>query len=75
MEGSSIRFNGFRTKIYYHNEIQQGYGGIGSYTLFSRYAIAAIPLDEVMTSTVISPEEIMDQIKNNQLPPIPLNLL
>ena len=54
---------------YHHNEIQRGYGGIGSYTLFSEYTFAAIPLDEVITSTVISPEEIVDKIKNNQIGP------
>ena len=54
---------------YHHNEIQRGYGGIGSYTLFSEYTFAAIPLDEVITSTVISPEEIVDKIKNNQIRP------
>ena len=59
----------FFLQIYYHNEIQRRYGGIESYALFSEYAFAAIPLDEVMTSTVISPEEIVDKIKNNQIGP------
>ena len=54
-------------QIYYHNEIQRGYGGIGSYSLLSDYAFAAIPLDEIMTLTVLSPEEIVDKIKNDQV--------
>lgn len=54
-------------QIYYHNEIQRGYGGIGSYSLLSDYAFAAISLDEIMTLTVLSPEEIVDKIKNDQV--------
>ena len=38
---------------YCHNEVQRGYGGIGSYSLLSQYAFAAIPLDEILTSTVL----------------------
>ena len=52
---------------YYHNEVQRGYGGIGSYSLLSQYAFADIPLDEILTSIVLSPEEIVDKIKNNQI--------
>ena len=58
---------------YHHNEIQRGYGGIGSYTLFSECTFAAIPQDEVITSTVISPDEIVDKIKNNQIGPASTN--
>ena len=54
-------------QIYYHHEIKRGYGGIGSYSLLSDYAFAAIPLDEIMTLTVLSPEEIVDKIKNDQV--------
>ena len=54
-------------QMYYHNEVQRGYGGIGSYSLLSQYAFAAIPLDEIKTSTVLSPEEIVDKIKNIQI--------
>lgn len=54
-------------QIYYHNEIQRGYGGIGSYSLLSEYGFAAIPLDEIMTLTALSPEEIVDKIRNDQV--------
>ena len=34
---------------------------------FSQYGFAAIPLDEIITPTVLSPEEIVDKIKNKQI--------
>ena len=33
-------------KFFYHNEMQRGYGGLGSYSVSPDYCFAAIPLDE-----------------------------
>ena len=66
MERSSIGLHDYFLQKFYHNEVQQGYGGIGSYSLLSQYAFAAIPLDKIMTSSVLSPEELLTRSKINR---------
>ena len=49
----------YQIQVYYHNEIQRGYGGLGSYSLSPDYSFAAIPLDELVTLSVTSPANIV----------------
>ena len=39
--------------LFYYNEIQRGYGGIGSYTLSPEFEHAAIAVDEIMSLSAI----------------------
>ena len=57
----------YQIQVYYHNEIQRGYGGLGSYSLSPDYSFAAIPLDELVTLSVTSPANIVAKIKSSQV--------
>ena len=56
----------FKLQVFYYNEIQRGYGGIGSYSLSHDFACAAIAVDEVMSIPIIQPADIVSNIRNNQ---------
>lgn len=56
----------FKLQVFYYNEIQRGYGGIGSYSLSHDFACAAIALDEVMSIPIIQPADIVSNIRDNQ---------
>ena len=56
----------YRLQVFYYNEIQRGYGGIGSYTLSPEFEHAAIAVDEIMSLPAIQPAEIVAKIRNNQ---------
>jgi len=56
----------FKLQVFYYNEIQRGYGGIGSYLLSHDFACAAIAVDEVMSIPIIQPANIVSNIRNNQ---------
>ena len=51
------------------------FNGVGSYSLLSQYEFAAIPLDGIMTSAVVSPEEIVDKVRLGVLSLISQNLI
>jgi len=57
----------YRLQGFYYNEIQRGYGGIGSYTLSPDFAHAAIAVDEIMSIPAIQPAEIVAKMKIDQL--------
>ena len=56
----------YRLQVYYYNEIQRGYGGIGSYTLSPEFEHEAIAVDEIMALPAIQPAKIVAKIRNNQ---------
>jgi len=56
----------FKLQVFYYNEIQRGYGRIGSYSLSHDFACAAIAVDEVMSIPIIQPADIVSNIRNNQ---------
>ena len=57
----------YRLQGFYYNEIQRGYGGIGSYTLSPDFAHAAIAVDEIVSIPAIQPAEIVVKVKIDQL--------
>jgi len=67
MEGSSIGFNDTGALLPPNILSQWNPTRIRSYSLSSDYTFAAVPLDEIMTLAVLSLEEIVDKIKNNQI--------
>ena len=56
----------FKLKVFYYNEIQRGYGGIGSYSFSYDFACAVIALDEVVSIPIIQPADIVSNIRDNQ---------
>ena len=54
----------YQLQVYYHNEIQRGYGGLGNFSLSPVYSFAAIPIDELVTLSVTSPAEIVAKLRN-----------
>ena len=57
----------YKLQVFYYNEIQRGYAGIGSYSLSSDFVHAAIAVDEVMSISVTQPADIVSKIRGNQL--------
>ena len=55
----------YQIQVYYHNEIQRGYSGLGSYLLSPDYSFATIPLDELVTISVTSPADIVGKIRSS----------
>ena len=56
----------YQLQVYFYNEIQRGYSGLGSYSLSSEFSFAAIPLDELVTVSVTSPADIVAKIRSSQ---------
>ena len=56
----------YQIQVYYHNEIQRVYSGLGSYLLSPDYSFAAIPLDELVTVSVTSPADIVAKIRSSR---------
>lgn len=56
----------YQIQVYYHNEMQRGYGGLGSYSLSPDYSFAAIPLDELVSLSVTSPADIVTKIRSSR---------
>lgn len=55
----------YRLQVYYYNEVQRGYCGLGEYTLRSQYSFLSRPLDEASLHHVPSPEEIVSLMQPN----------
>jgi len=58
----------FYLQIYYHNEIQRGFCGIGSYKLSSEFSCLQCSTDELRILKAIPPDEIVKNIKSKILP-------
>lgn len=54
----------YQLQCFYYNEIQRGFCGLGTYILESKYAFLARPIDELLTITVYSPDEIVMRIRD-----------
>ena len=46
----------YHLQTFYHNEVQRGFGGLGSFSLDDRY-------DEMLTNPVHPPDEIVKRIR------------
>ena len=53
----------YQLQAFYHNEIQRGYCGLGTYTLSPELMVARCSPDEICAIPTYSPEEIVSQIK------------
>lgn len=56
----------YQLQVFYHNEMQRGYSGLGSYSFSPDYSFAAIPLDELVTLSVTSPADIVARIRSSR---------
>ena len=56
----------YQLQFFYHNEIQRGYGGMGSYSLLADFSHAAIAADEVISIAVTQPADIVSKIRGNK---------
>ena len=56
----------YQLQIFYHNEIQRGYSGMGSYSLLDDFSHAAIAVDEVISIAVTQPADIVSKIRSNE---------
>ena len=55
-------------QIYYHNEIQRGFCGIGTYKLLSEFSCLQCSTDELRILKAMPPDEIVQSIKSKALP-------
>ena len=55
----------YHLQVYYNNEVQRGYCGLGEYKLRSQYSFLSWPLDEALLHHVPSPEEIVSSMQPN----------
>lgn len=53
----------YHLQCFYYNEIQRGFCGLGTYVLEPKYSYLARPIDELLTLTVYSPDEIVIRIR------------
>ena len=53
----------YHLQSFYYNEIQRGFSALGSFSLDGRYSALTRPHDEILTSPVHSPDEIVKRIK------------
>ena len=49
--------------VFKHNEVQQGFGGLGSFSLDDRYSALTPPHGEILTNPVHPPDEIVKRIR------------
>ena len=56
----------YQLQVFYHNEIQRGYSGMGSYSLLDDFSHAAIAADEVISIAVTQPADIVSKIRSNE---------
>ena len=62
----SMIFGLYQLQVYFYNEIQRGYSGLGSYSLSPDYSFAAVPIDELVTLSVSSTADIVAKIRSSQ---------
>ena len=55
----------YHLQSFYYNEIQRGFSSLGTYSLDDRYSALTRPYDEILTSSVHPPDEIVKRIKEN----------
>jgi len=55
----------YRLQMYYHNEVQRGYCGLGEYQLKLEFNSLLRPLDELLSKCIPPPEEIVSEIWND----------
>ena len=55
----------YHLQVYYNNEVQRGYCGLGEYKLRSQYSFLSRPLNEALLHHVPSPEEIVSSMQPN----------
>ena len=55
----------YRLQVYYYNEIQQGYCGLGEYHLQFQFASLSWPSDELLEQQVSTLEEIVSIIQQD----------
>ena len=55
----------YHLQAFYHNEIQRGFSGIGSYSLSAELVAAKRSPDEICTIPTYSPEDIVSRIRED----------
>jgi len=53
----------YHLQSFYHNEIQRGFSGLGIYSLEDKYSALVRPLDEILTSPALPPDQIVEKIR------------
>lgn len=53
----------YHLQAFYHNEIQRGFSGLGTYTLSAELVAAKRSPDEICSIPTYSPEEIVSKIR------------
>lgn len=55
-------------QMFYHNEIQRGFAGLGTYSLVQELVSTRRSVDEIVVIPTLSPVDIVDKIREREAP-------